>query len=147
MGQLMVFTRECLRDIGGVSCARGHLVDDMAIGHCVAAKGWRNIMAPHPLYIATGGMGIVEFFALFRRWLLFSRDGLPFEFTRPMWLRGVEFWIATAALALALYTHHYVAALGPALAPAVSRCSCLTLGRRFGAPPGALMRSWAPLFL
>src|SRR5262249_53437586 len=35
MGQLMVFTRECLRDIGGVGCARGQLVDDMAIGHVV----------------------------------------------------------------------------------------------------------------
>ena len=90
--------RECLRDIGGVACAEGQLVDDMSIGRCVAAKGWRNVMAPHPLHIATGGMSYREFLQLFRRWMLFSRNGLPFEFTRPMWLRGVEFWVATAAL-------------------------------------------------
>ena len=46
MGQLMVFRREALRDIGGVACAKGELVDDMAIGRAVAEKGWRNIMAP-----------------------------------------------------------------------------------------------------
>ena len=39
MGQLMVFRRECLRDIGGVACAKGELVDDMAIGRCVAREG------------------------------------------------------------------------------------------------------------
>jgi ceramide glucosyltransferase len=147
MGQLMVFTRECLRDIGGVGCARGHLVDDMAIGHVVAQRGWRNVMAPHPLYIATGGMGIVDFSRLFRRWLLFSRNGLPFEFTRPMWLRGIEFYIASAALALALYTHHWLAALGPALALAAFQWSVLAIGRRFGGAPVAPRHFWVPFFL
>jgi ceramide glucosyltransferase len=147
MGQLMVFRRECLRDIGGVGCARGHLVDDMAIGQVVAKKGWRNIMAPHPLYIATGGMSMLSFFGLFRRWLLFSRNGLPFEFTRPMWLRGAEFWIATAALVLALWTHHWLAALGPAAALAVFQASVLGIGRRFGGPKVALRHFWVPFFL
>jgi ceramide glucosyltransferase len=147
MGQLMVFTRDCLRDIGGVSCARGHLVDDMAIGHCVAAKGWRNVMAPHPLHIATGGMNIISFFGLFRRWLLFSRNGLPFDFVRPMWLRGAEFWIATAALSLAIYTHHYYSAIFPAMALAFFQWSCLSINRQFGGARIALQHWWVPFFL
>ncbi|MDB4971095.1 MAG: ceramide glucosyltransferase [Myxococcales bacterium] len=147
MGQLMVFTRDCLRDIGGVSCARGHLVDDMAIGHCVVEKGWRNVMAPHPLYIATGGMDIIGFFGLFRRWLLFSRNGLPFDFVRPMWLRGIEFWVATASFVFALYTHHWLAALAPAAALGVFQWSCLSIGRQFGGARVALQHWWVPFFL
>lgn len=147
MGQLMVFRRECLRDIGGVGCARGQLVDDMAIGRVVADSGWRNIMAPHPLYIATGGMSMLSFFGLFRRWLLFSRNGLPFEFTRPMWLRGLEFWIATAALLVALYAHHWLAAVGPALALVAFQASVVRIGRLFGGAALKLRHAWVPLMV
>jgi ceramide glucosyltransferase len=147
MGQLMVFRRHCLRDIGGVGCARGQLVDDMAIGHVVARSGWRNIMAPHPLHIATGGMSLLDFFRLFRRWLLFSRNGLPFEFTRPMWLRGVEFWIAAMALGLALFTHHYAAALGPMAALLVFQTSIVGIAQRFGGARVRLRHFWVPFLL
>ena len=107
-------------------------------------------MAPHPLHIATGGMSYAEFLKLSRRWMLFGRNGLPFEFTRPMWLRGVEFWVATAALVLALGSHHWLAALAPAAALAVFEVSLLSINKRFGgAPiPGAICgcrsrcRSW-----
>jgi ceramide glucosyltransferase len=147
MGQLMVMTRPCLRDIGGVGCARGQLVDDMAIGRVVAQKGWRNVMAPHPLHIATGGMSYAAFLKLMRRWLLFSRNGLPFEFTRPMWIRGAEFWIAAASLALALHSHHLIAALGPLAALAAFDWSLLDLNRKFGGAPVALRYFWVPLAL
>lgn len=147
MGQLMVFRRECLRDIGGVACARGELVDDMAIGRCVANKGWRNIMAPHPLHIATGGMSYQEFLKLSRRWMLFGRNGLPFEFTRPMWLRGIEFWVATAALVMALSTHHWLAALGPSLALAVFEASLLRINKEFGGSPVRWRHLWVPFAL
>jgi ceramide glucosyltransferase len=147
MGQLMVCKRACLADIGGVGCARGQLVDDMAIGRVVAAHGWRNVMAPHPLYIATGGMSYPEFLKLMRRWLLFSRNGMPFEFTRPLWIRGVEFWIAAAALPLALYSHHWLAAIGPLLALVVFEWSMLDLNRAFGGARVALRHFWVPLAL
>jgi ceramide glucosyltransferase len=147
MGQLMVFTRECLRDIGGVSCAKGELVDDMAIGRCVAKAGWRNIMAPHPLHIATGGMSYGEFLKLSRRWMLFGRNGLPFEFTKPMWLRGVEFWVATAVLVMALATHHWLAALAPAAALAVFEMSLLNINKRFGGAPVSWKHLWVPFAL
>jgi len=147
MGQLMVFRRECLRDIGGVACARGELVDDMAIGRCVAQKGWRNIMAPHPLHVATGGMSYAEFLKLSRRWMLFGRNGLPFEFTRPMWLRGVEFWVGALTLLLALITHHWLAALGPAVALAVFEASLLTINKQFGGAPVQARYLWVPFAL
>jgi ceramide glucosyltransferase len=147
MGQLMVFRRECLRDIGGVSCARGELVDDMAIGRHVVRKGWRNIMAPHPLHIATGGMTYTEFLRLSRRWMLFGRNGLPFEFTRPMWWRGVEFWVAVAALAMALTAHHWLLALVPAAALGVFEVSLLSINRRFGGAPVEWRYWWVPFAL
>jgi ceramide glucosyltransferase len=147
MGQLMVFTRDCLRRIGGVGCARGQLVDDMAIGRHVAQVGLRNVMAAHPLHIATGGMSYAEFLRVMRRWLLFSRNGLPFEFTRPMWLRGAEFWIAFAAFALAIRGHHYASALAPLLALAAFEWSMLAVNRKFGGAPVGVRFWWVPLAL
>lgn len=147
MGQLMVFKRGCLRDIGGVACARGELVDDMAIGKHVARAGWRNIMAPHPLHISACGMSYPEFVKLSRRWMLFGRNGLPFEFTKPMWLRGVEFWLSTAALVLALMTHHYLLALAPAAALATFEASLLALNKQFGGAPVPSKYLWVPFML
>lgn len=147
MGQLMVFKRACLRDIGGVGCARGQLVDDMAIGRVVAAHGWRNVMAPHPLYIATGGMSYPSFLQLMRRWLLFSRNGMPFEFTRPLWLRGVEFWLAVLALGVALHAGLWWAALGPLVALCAFEWSMLSLNRVFGGAKVAARYYWVVLAL
>ena len=135
MGQLMVFRRHALRDIGGVACARGELVDDMAIGRASPRRGWRNVMAPHPLHVATGGMSYAEFLKLSRRWMLFGRNGLPFEFTKPMWLRGVEFWLGMLTLALAFGTQHWLAALAPARGARVHRASMLRINKQFGGAP------------
>ena len=147
MGQLMVFKRACLRDIGGVACASGELVDDMAIGRCVARQGWRNVMAPHPLHVATGGMTYAEFLQLTRRWMLFGRNGLPFEFMRPMWMRGLEFWLSMAALVLALATHHWLAALAPAVALLAFETSMLAINKRFGGAPVGWRHLWVPFAL
>jgi ceramide glucosyltransferase len=147
MGQLMVFTRAGLERIGGVRCARGQLVDDMAIGRQVAKAGLRNVMAAHPLHIATGGMSWAEFLKVMQRWLLFSRNGLPFEFTRPMWLRGAEFWIAVAAFALALHAGLWAAALAPLAALSLFLGSMLAINRRFGGARVGLRYWWVPLAL
>jgi ceramide glucosyltransferase len=147
MGQLMVFKREALRAIGGVGCARGHLVDDMAIGACVARAGFRNIMIDHPLYIATGGMSLEGFVRLLRRWLLFSRNGLPRAFTWPMWMRGAEFWISTVAAAMAIATGHLMAALAPIAGLLAFGTSLLLIGRKFGGAPVALRHVWLPFLI
>jgi ceramide glucosyltransferase len=132
MGQLMVFRRATLAAIGGVACAEGQLVDDMAIGACIASAGLRNLQAEHPLHLATGGMSLVAFLALYRRWLLFARNGLPFSFTWPQWRRGVEFWLAALAGALALAIGHPTAALLPAAAVVANAVSVGALHRAFG---------------
>jgi ceramide glucosyltransferase len=147
MGQLMVFRRAALRDIGGVGCARGHLVDDMAIGACVVKAGWRNLMGPHPLHIATGGMGMTDFLRLFHRWLLFSRNGLPASFTWPMWLRGFEFWIAAASMLLALHDRLWLAALVPATALLAFNYSIIAIGRWFGGARVRGAHTLVPLLL
>jgi ceramide glucosyltransferase len=147
MGQLMVFTRDCLRRIGGVGCAEGQLVDDMHIGACVARAGLRNVMSPHPLTIHAGGMSLYEFARLFRRWLLFSRNGLPSSFTWPMWQRGIEFWLAFAATSLALVTHHPTVALLPLVGLVAYGVSMSGLQRGFGGEPVRARWLWLPFVI
>jgi ceramide glucosyltransferase len=144
MGQLMVFKREALAAVGGVGCARGQLVDDMAIGTCVHRAGYRNVMINHPLYIATGGMTLAEFGRLFRRWLLFSRNGLPPQFTWPMWIRGAEFWISGIAAVLSLTTGHWMVAMLPLAGFLAFGFSLAAVGRRFGGAPIPLKYFWVP---
>jgi ceramide glucosyltransferase len=132
MGQLMVLKRQALADIGGVACAQGQLVDDMYIGARLAAVGWRNIVSPHPLHIVTGGMSVRQFARLFRRWLLFSRNGLPFAFTWHQWTRGVEFWLALLTALIGLGGPHAGAALLPAAAMGGFVASLASLQHEFG---------------
>jgi hypothetical protein len=144
MGQLMVFKREALAAVGGAGCASGQLVDDMAIGICMARAGYRNVMVKHPLYIATGGMTLAGFAKLFRRWLLFSRNGLPRTFSWPLWVRGLEFWLSALAAGFAIAKGHPVAALVP-LAAVFAFCSSLiALGQAFGGAPVPLKYWWVP---
>lgn len=144
MGQLMVIRRQALAAIGGVACARGQLVDDMYIGTCVARAGFRNVMIRHPLYIATGGMSVGGFVQLFRRWLLFSRNGLPASFTWPMWVRGFEFWIALASALLAVATGHAVAALIPLAALVAFGASLVRIHTAYGGAPIGWRHLWMP---
>jgi ceramide glucosyltransferase len=147
MGQLMVFRRTALDAIGGLDCARGQLVDDMHIGACVARAGLRNVQSSHPLTIVTGGMSMAEFFRLYRRWLMFSRSGLPRSFTWPMWQRGIEFYLGAFAFGFALVTGHYWAALFPALALAAFCGSMSNLQRVFGGTPVRPWHLWMTLAL
>ncbi|MEZ6244368.1 MAG: glycosyltransferase family 2 protein, partial [Phycisphaerales bacterium] len=83
MGQVMVFRREALEDVGGVACAEGQLVDDMAIGRCLHAAGWRNVMVKTVLPIIIDRVAMGEFLKLYRKWMLFGRNGLSRGFTWP----------------------------------------------------------------
>jgi ceramide glucosyltransferase len=138
MGQLMVFRREALRAVGGVQCAAGQLVDDMYLGRCVAKAGWRNLMSDGRLDIATGGMTLGEFVRLFRRWLLFSKNGLPADFTAPHWARGLQFWAAALCLFTTLAVSDWLTAVPALLALVAFVASHLILQRRFGGAPLAL---------
>ena len=147
MGQLMVFRREALEAAGGLQCADGHLVDDMQIGSCLSAAGWRNVPASHPLRLVTGGMDLVSFLALMRRWLSFQRGGLPFSFTAPQFVRGLEFGFGLAAGVGLAAARHLLAAV-PALALMIAvGWSVATLHVAHGGAPIAPRHLWVPLML
>ncbi|MDB4969682.1 MAG: hypothetical protein JWN44_5371 [Myxococcales bacterium] len=145
MGQLMVFRREALHVIGGVESVQGQLVDDMAIGKRVHEHGYKNVMSRHPLHIATGGLTLRQFLPIFRRWMMFSKNGLPVSFVWRQWLQGAEFSVALIALVAAFATGHFVAALMPAAALIALGSSLLALQRRYGGAPIPMRWAWAPL--
>lgn len=145
MGQLMIFRREALADIGGVECADGQLVDDMYLGCRVADAGWHNVMSERPLHIVTGDMGWREFLRLMRRWLLFSRSGLPSRFKRPAWSRGTVIWAAVVAAVLAVANGWIAAALLAFVALAAACTSDRLLHRQLGGAPIPLRYAWLTL--
>jgi len=146
MGQFMVFRREALEAIGGIGCAEGQLVDDMYIGKRVAQAGWLNVMIKERLPVFIGGMGMLQFLITFRRWILFSHGGLPRDFTRFNWARGLLGWGAWLGLTAALLMGDAAAAILPALAIAAFAASQLRLQKHFGGPSVPLRYLWiAPL--
>lgn len=135
MGQLMIFRREALAAIGGVESADGQLVDDMYLGKRMQEAGWHNVMSERPLHIVTGDMSLGAFLRLMRRWLLFSRSGLPRAFKRPAWLRGVAMWAAMLSAGLAVANGLAAATV---LAFAALAAACLSdraLHRQLGGAP------------
>jgi len=144
MGQLMVFRREALEAIGGVESVQGQLVDDMAIGKRVYEAGFNNVMSRHPLHIATGGMTLRQFLPVFRRWMMFSKNGLPVSFVWRQWLQGAAFYLALITLFASLATGHLLAALLPAAALLAQAGSLLSLQRGYGGAPIPAKWSWMP---
>jgi ceramide glucosyltransferase len=145
MGQLMIFRRHALLDIGGVECADGQLVDDMFIGQELHARGWHNVMSAQPIRIIEGALGFGDFMRLMRRWLIFSRSGLPSSFKRPAWLRGVAIAVAVTTFFDAL-THGWPGILLLAVTTIAFACaSDVKLHRQFGGAPIPLKWSWLTL--
>ncbi len=121
MGQIMVFRRAALDEVGGVACAEGELVDDMAIGRCLHAAGWRNVMVTTVLPIIVGRTGFSEFLKLYRKWMFFGRNGLSIRFTWPIVVRSLEYFLAWAALIVSV-------ALGAWWGWALSLATVLAMG-------------------
>jgi ceramide glucosyltransferase len=148
MGQLMVFRRQALADLGDLQQLSGELVDDMAIGIRLAALGWRNVVSSHPLPIVVRGLGRRDFALMLRRWLIFSRSGLPVRsFKLPLWIRGARFWAGCILALAALVTGHAGAALLPAAAALTVGLSAGRLHRALGGAPLHLRYGWMPLLL
>jgi ceramide glucosyltransferase len=147
MGQFMVFRREALDDIGGVAAAEGQLVDDMYLGRRVHGAGWKNVMSRQPLRIATGGLTTRTFWPIYRRWMQFSRNGLPFSFTWPQWLIGVEFFAAAIATLVALGAGATLAALVPLAALAALAWHLLEIQEEYGGARVPLRWWWTPFLL
>ncbi|HZJ54927.1 MAG TPA: glycosyltransferase [Myxococcaceae bacterium] len=144
MGQLMVCRRQALDAVGGVGVAEGQFVDDMYIGRALWNAGWKNVVIESPLRIVIGGMGPLQFFRTFRRWILFSEGGLSFRFTWPNWVRGVSCWVAWAVLGTALGTGSFAAAAAALLAIAFSVWTQASLQRAYHGPRIRLHQLWVP---
>ncbi len=147
MGQFMVWRREALDAIGGLGSVEGQLVDDMALGRCAAAVGYRNILIDEPLHIFTGGMGPREFWHLAGRWLVFSRNGLPWRFVWEQSLRGVTIWTAIICLIAAIFTSSPLALALSAAALVVASAGQFDFHTRFGGAPIPRRYFWVPVGL
>ena len=145
MGQLMVFRRETLKNLRDLQSVSGELVDDMRIGMDVVAAGYRNVVSADTLPIVVRGLGLGEFVRMFRRWLIFSRSGLPtWSFKLPVWLRGLEFWLGFLTATLALLYGFYPAAIPAAAAVVAVSASMVRLHRAMGGAAIGWRHAWVP---
>jgi ceramide glucosyltransferase len=135
MGQLMVFKRGPFAAIGGSRAAQGQLVDDMAIGKAMHAAGYKNVMSRRPLHIATGGMTLRQFLPVYRRWMAFSKNGLPMSFTWRQWMTGVAFFGSLVLAALAWSIGGPWAAVPSLATAAFVGASQIVLQQRYGGAP------------
>jgi ceramide glucosyltransferase len=148
MGQLMVFRRETLKTLHGLESLRGELVDDMRIGMDVVAAGYRNVVSADTLPIVMRGLGLAEFVRMFRRWLIFSRSGLPsWSFKLPVWLRGLEFWLGFLMATFALADHYYATAIVAAATVVAVSVSMVRLHRALGGAAIGWRHAWVPAAL
>jgi ceramide glucosyltransferase len=135
MAQLVVRRPEALAAIGGPACAEGQLVDDLYIGRCLARAGYANVMINEPLTIVNAGTSLRDFLDLYRRWMFFGRGGIPARCTWPLWLRGLNAWLAAALLAMSLAIGAGWAALVAGAALAAGGASLARLHERAGGAP------------
>lgn len=148
MGQFMVFRRDALAAAGGFAASDGQLVDDMHIGMQLARSGYHNVVADHRLPIIQSGMSLFDFGKTYRRWIIFSRSGLPnWEFKWPAWVRGIEFWLALVLAIGAFATGHPAGATLPAAAVLAASWSLVALNHAFGGPRIAARHLWVPFAL
>ncbi len=142
MGQFMLIRRTALDAIGTMRAAEGELVDDMFLGRQMIEHGFTNIVGPTRVPIAIGGMTLVDFVRIFRKWLFFSHSGLPVAFKRAGWMRavpGLSAW-ATLVAGCALASVYVVVAGAAALGVFVA--SQLRLSHDLGGTAVRLRHYW-----
>jgi ceramide glucosyltransferase len=147
MGQLMIFRRQALAAIGGVESAEGQLVDDMYLGQKLREHGWHNLMSERPIRVVEAALGFGDFLLLMRRWLLFSRSGLPWHFKQPAWLRGIAIILAVLGGIVALSAGWTGSALLAATTLVYACASDLILSRQFGGAPIPWRWAWLTLMI
>jgi ceramide glucosyltransferase len=144
MGQYMVFTRACLDKIGGVTCASGQLVDDMYIGKVVYEAGFLNVIAPHSLSIFSSGLTLRNFFPIYRKWLQFGKNGLPFSFTWRQWVFSCCFYIPLIILPFSIYQQDWLAVSISASILTTFSWGLAYIHKEFGGSPVPRRFWWAP---
>jgi ceramide glucosyltransferase len=146
MGQVMLLRREALEAIGGLEAAEGQLVDDMYLGAQIDAAGYKNVMVHAPLHLVTGPLGLKELSTLLRKWMTFSRSGLPAEFVRRNVMRGVDLGLALGGGVLGLALDEPVLAALSLVALSLWVTSQVLLYRRMtGAAVPLRFAFWVPV--
>lgn len=147
MGQLMVFDREALRAIGGLTRVEGQLVDDMYIGARLREAGYRNVVSPGAVPVIQEGLGLSDFVAIYRRWIAFSLSGLDTAFTLASFRHLLLFWIGILIAAVGI-TIGSVPAVGLAALVVLSTSFSVYEGHiEIGGAPLGLRHAWVPLAL
>lgn len=148
MGQFMVFSREAIAAIGGFESADGQLVDDMYLGARVRAAGLRNMMSPRSVPVIQHGLSMADFASVYRRWMTFSRSGLPGWSLKgtPMML-AIVFWAGLVAALGCGVAGWPLTALLAALAPASVALSLTRLNESYGGAPLRGRFAFAPWWL
>lgn len=146
MGQVMVLRREALSAIGGLDAAEGQLVDDMFLGAEFNRAGFKNVMVRSPLHLVTGPLGLRALSTLLRKWMTFSRSGLPAAFVRRNALRGLDLGLLLGVLSVALLAQQADVAWFAAAALGAWTSSQVALYRRAsGAGVPLRFAFWVPL--
>lgn len=147
MGEVMVLRREALAAVGGFEALEGQLVDDMYLGACFQKAGFENVSVPWSVPIVTEPIGARRFLTLFRRWVAFSRSGLPASFRAESYLRGAAALGALAAFGASVATGQPLGAVVAGAAVALWTGSQLALSRRFSGHAMPLRYAWLPALL
>ena len=143
MGQFMALRREAIRAIGGLEAAGGQLVDDMYIGARVKAAGFRNLVSPRAVPIIQEGLSVGGFAALYRRWIAFSRSGLPdWSFKITAALHGIVYWSGLLTAAAAAHLGAWPAALLAMASPLAVAASINRLHTALGGAPLPARHWW-----
>lgn len=147
MGQLMVFDRDALRAIGGLTRVEGQLVDDMYIGARLRAAGYRNVVSPGAVPMIQEGLSFKEFVGIYRRWIAFSVSGIDPVFTLSSFRHGLLFWIALILCGGAILTANLPALGLAALILAAMSISVYEGHLELGGAPIGLRHAWVPFAL
>lgn len=123
MGQFMLLRNSALAQIGGMQALEGQLVDDMFLGQEIRKAGFKNVTTVERIPVVIGGMSLMDFLAIFRKWIFFSQSGLPAAFTRTGWMRALAGFGAWGTVIAGI-----VVAVGAAGAPPLERFRVLLIG-------------------
>jgi hypothetical protein len=119
----------------------------MYLGKRLHEVGWANVMSRHPLHIANSDLPLIDFLSIYRRWMMFGHNGLPFSFTWPQWTQSAIFYLALTALVAALDGGSAGAIALPFILICTQLASLLALHRRNGGGPVPMRWWWAPFAL
>jgi ceramide glucosyltransferase len=145
MGQVMVLRRDALGAIGGLESAEGQLVDDMYLGARIADAGYKNVMVQAPLHLVTGPLSLRALLSLLRKWMAFSRSGLPASFVRRNFVRGAELGLALVGTLATLALDMPALALPFGAALGLWIYSQIMLYGRLSGAKAPLRFAWVPL--